>query len=70
MQAAFDRAGIVVMVGDWTNADPAIGRFLEARGRSGVPLYLFYPKGNAAPSELPQVLTPDMLTALATPAAR
>lgn len=70
VQAAFDRAGIVVMVGDWTNADPAIGRFLEARGRSGVPLYLFYPKGNAAPSELPQVLTPDMLTALATPAAR
>ena len=61
---AFDKAGVVVMVGDWTNADPAISRFLEARGRSGVPLYLFYPKGSADPSELPQVLTPSMLTGL------
>lgn len=62
---AFDKGGVVVMVGDWTNADPAISRFLEARGRSGVPLYLFYPKGAAEPTELPQVLTPSMLTALA-----
>jgi thiol:disulfide interchange protein len=63
--SAFDKGGVVVMVGDWTNADPAISRFLEARGRSGVPLYLFYPKGAAEPTELPQVLTPTMLTALA-----
>ena len=62
---AFDKAGVVVMVGEWTNADPAISRFREARGRSGVPLYLFYPKGAAEPTELPQVLTPSMLTALA-----
>lgn len=61
---AFDKAGVVVMVGDWTNADPTISRFLEARGRSGVPLYLFYPKGSAEPTELPQVLTPTTLTAL------
>ena len=62
--AAFGKAGVVVMVGDWTNADPAISRFLEARGRSGVPLYLFYAKGAAEPQELPQVLTPAMLTGL------
>ncbi len=61
---AFAKAGVVVMVGDWTNADPAISRFLEARGRSGVPLYLFYAKGAAEPTELPQVLTPAMLVAL------
>lgn len=61
---AFDRAGVVIMVGDWTNADPEISRFLEARGRSGVPLYLFYPKGAAEPQELPQVLTPAMLAGL------
>ncbi|MFM7027058.1 MAG: protein-disulfide reductase DsbD family protein [Chakrabartia sp.] len=67
VKAAFDKAGIVVMVGDWTNADPAIGRFLEAQGRSGVPLYLFYAKGAAGPQELPQVLTPKMLTDLARP---
>ena len=64
VKAAFDKAGIVIMVGDWTNADPDIGRFLEAQGRSGVPLYLYYAKG-ADPKELPQILTPALLTALA-----
>ncbi|MGW8202325.1 protein-disulfide reductase DsbD family protein [Sphingomonas bisphenolicum] len=62
-RAAFDRAGVTVMVGDWTNADPAITRFLEAQGRSGVPLYLFYAPGKEAQT-LPQLLTPATLTAL------
>ncbi len=65
VRAAFKAAGISVMVGDWTRGDPAIGRFLEQHGRSGVPLYLFYPKGGGEPKLLPQVLTPAMLTALA-----
>ncbi len=65
VRRAFAKGGVTVMVGDWTNADPAIGRFLEAQGRSGVPLYLFYPKGGGAAQELPQVLTPAMLTDLA-----
>ena len=63
-RAAFEKAGVTVMVGDWTNGDPAITRFLEARGRSGVPLYLWYPKGGGEPTELPQVLTPGLLAAL------
>ena len=63
-KAAFEKAGVTVMVGDWTNGDPAITRFLESRGRSGVPLYLWYPKGAAEPLALPQVLTPAMLAAL------
>lgn len=58
---AFDRAGVTVMVGDWTNADAAITRFLEAQGRSGVPLYLFYPAGKDA-VVLPQLLTSATLT--------
>jgi DsbC/DsbD-like thiol-disulfide interchange protein/cytochrome c biogenesis protein CcdA len=62
--AAFKRANVVVMAGDWTNGDPAVTRFLESRGRSGVPLYLWYPAGGE-PEELPQVLTPATLTALA-----
>ncbi|MGE4324002.1 MAG: protein-disulfide reductase DsbD family protein [Sphingobium sp.] len=62
-RAAFDRAGVTVMVGDWTSADPAITRFLEAHGRSGVPLYLWYAPGRDA-HMLPQVLTPATLTAL------
>jgi thiol:disulfide interchange protein len=61
---AFAAKKVVVMVGDWTNGDPAISRFLAAHGRSGVPFYLWYPAGGAEPKELPQVLTPGMLTAL------
>ena len=58
---AFDKAGVKVLVGDWTNGDPAITRFLESRGRAAVPLYLWYRPGKAEPEELPQVLTPGML---------
>jgi thiol:disulfide interchange protein len=60
---AFAGADVVVMVGDWTNGNPLITRFLESRGRSGVPLYLWYPK-EGQPRELPQVLTPGLLVGL------
>jgi thiol:disulfide interchange protein len=59
---AFEKAGVKVLVGDWTNGDPAITRFLESRGRAGVPLYLWYDPGQAEPEELPQILTPGMLS--------
>ncbi|MET0376156.1 MAG: thioredoxin family protein [Rhizorhabdus sp.] len=59
----FAEAGIVVMVGDWTNGDPGIGRFLEGQGRSGVPLYLFYHRDGRIET-LPQILTPAVLAAL------
>lgn len=62
---AFRKAGVKVLVGDWTNGDPAITRFLESRGRAGVPLYLWYEPGKAEPEELPQILTPGMLTSRA-----
>ncbi len=65
VRAAFDKAGVRVIVGDWTNGDPVITRFLEAHGRSGVPLYLWYPAGSKEPQELPQILTPAMLVARA-----
>ena len=29
---AFRKAGVKVLVGDWTNGDPAITRFLDRRG--------------------------------------
>ena len=61
VQAAFQRAGVRVFVGDWTSGDPAITRFLEKQGRAGVPLYLWYEPGKP-PEELPQILTPGMLT--------
>jgi thiol:disulfide interchange protein len=61
---AFAKAGVKTMVGDYTRRDPAITRFLAKHGRSGVPLYLYYPKGGE-PRILPQVLTVDTLTVLA-----
>ena len=60
VRAAFKRAGVTLLAGDWTNGDPAITRFLESRGRAGVPFYLWYAPGKPA-EELPQVLTPAML---------
>ncbi len=63
---AFRAAGVTVMVGDWTRPDPEIARFLESRGRAGIPLYLFY-AADGSVRELPQLLTVDMLTGLASP---
>jgi thiol:disulfide interchange protein len=64
-QDAFRKAGVVTMIGDWTDGDARIGKFLEAHGRSGVPLYLWYAPGKAEPQELPQILTPSLLAGLA-----
>jgi len=61
--AAFRKAGVVVLEGDWTRRDAEISRYLEAQGRSGVPLYVWYAPGRE-PVILPQVLTVDTLTTL------
>lgn len=58
---AFEAQGVQTMVGDWTNGDPAITRFLNEQGAVGVPLYLWYDPDSAEPEQLPQILTPDML---------
>jgi len=62
---AFRSAGVRVLVGDWTNGDAEIGRFLERHGRVGVPLYVHYPAGGEA-HVLPQLLTAGTLTGLTT----
>ena len=57
---AFAAQGVVAMRGDWTRRDREITRMLEANGRAGVPLYLFYAKGAGdKPVILPQILTAD-----------
>ncbi|OYY69459.1 MAG: hypothetical protein B7Y00_02625 [Sphingomonadales bacterium 17-56-6] len=61
---ALAKGGIVTMVGDYTRRDPDITRFLAKYGRSGVPLYLYFPKNGAA-RVLPQLLTVGDLTTLA-----
>ncbi|HVI98771.1 MAG TPA: protein-disulfide reductase DsbD domain-containing protein [Sphingomonas sp.] len=61
---AFERHHVAMLVGDWTDGDPVLGRFIEAHNRAGVPLYLYYAPGAAEPKVLPQVLTPGMLAGL------
>lgn len=61
---AFEKAGVIPMVGDWTVRDEEISAFLTEQGAAGVPLYLWY-EPSAEPEQLPQVLTPDSLTSRA-----
>lgn len=58
---AFEKAGVKVLIGDWTRRDAAITQFLTEQGAAGVPLYLWYAPGASAPEQLPQVLTPETL---------
>ncbi|MDG2534962.1 protein-disulfide reductase DsbD family protein [Sphingomonas sp. HITSZ_GF] len=65
VEKAFADNQVTVLVGDWTDGDPALGRFIERHNRAGVPLYLWYKPGEAEPRVLPQVLTQAMLQDLA-----
>ncbi|GAA5315719.1 MAG: protein-disulfide reductase DsbD [Candidatus Pelagadaptatus aseana] len=60
--AAFDRAGVVKLKGDWTNYNPEITQLLNRFGRNGVPLYLLYSgKPGQQPLILPQILTENLI---------
>lgn len=55
--------GITYLKGDWTNQDAQISALLKQYGRSGVPLYLFYPSGAESQAVvLPQILTHDIVS--------
>lgn len=60
---AFKAKGITVMEGDWTRSDPAISAWLAEHKRAGVPVYVYYDAGGGE-TELPQILTADLLTSL------
>lgn len=60
VKAAFAAKGVVLMKADWTRRDPAITAALRSYGRSGVPLYIWYPKGGG-PELLPELLTPGIV---------
>jgi len=64
VHASFKAKNVAVLVGDWTNGDPVLGRFIEAHNRAGVPLYLYYPAGGGEPRILPQVLSQSLLEEL------
>jgi thiol:disulfide interchange protein len=58
VEKAFDDNNVITLKGDWTNRDPKITQLLTEYGRSGVPLYLWFPAGNDGKAEiLPQLLT-------------
>ena len=61
---AFAKHKVAALIGDWTDGDPVMGRFIQAHNRAGVPLYLYYAPGAAEPTVLPQVLTPGLLEGL------
>src|SRR5206468_2289676 len=62
VKEAFIRYGVVKMLGDWTQNDETITKFLRSLGRNGVPVYVLYGKNpDDAPYILPEVLTPEMV---------
>ncbi|MGF1456481.1 MAG: protein-disulfide reductase DsbD family protein [Alphaproteobacteria bacterium] len=57
----FEEAGIVYMKGDWTNRDAQITEMLDRFGRSGVPLYVFYPPRGADGTAPDPIILPQLL---------
>ena len=60
---AFADGEVAALRADWTRQDAGITRMLEANGRAGVPLYLFYPKPPAIGEPRPPIILPQLLTA-------
>ena len=58
--AAFATSGVAMLRADWTRQDPAITRMLEANGRAGVPLYLFYPRSGRQGERRAAIVLPQV----------
>lgn len=67
VEQAFVDGGITRIRADWTNRDPDITAYLDRFGRTGVPLYVFYPGDGADPVLLPEILTPQIVLDAVTP---
>jgi len=62
VETAFDAHKVATLKGDWTNRDTQISALLEEYGRSGVPLYLWFPANRSGKADvLPQLLTPALV---------
>ncbi len=57
---AFNDLGVAKLKADWTHSDPAITAALRAQGRSGVPMYVYYPAHGEA-HILPELITPGIV---------
>ncbi len=66
-QTLFKQKNIQYVVGDWTNQNPEITKYLSTYGRNGVPLYVFYGARDTTtgqrpePKILPQLLTSGLI---------
>lgn len=60
-RAALRDRNITYLKGDWTNRNPEITDLLNAHGRTGVPLYLYYDAAGNAAKILPQLLTENIV---------
>ena len=62
VQNRFAAMDMALVKADWTNRNPEITALLQAFGRSGVPLYVILPAGQAdRPIVLPEVITTGIL---------
>jgi thiol:disulfide interchange protein DsbD len=62
VRKAFSDGDVAAVRADWTRPDAGITRMLEANGRAGVPLYLFYPKPRTTGERRPPIILPQILT--------
>jgi thiol:disulfide interchange protein len=59
---AFAKGEVALLRADWTSRDSSITATLASFGRSGVPLYVLYPRGTTGTATvLPAVLSPGMV---------
>ena len=59
--ADLDAKRVVLLRADWTRRDAAISTELSRLGRNGVPVYAIYKPGQALPTLLPELLSPQTL---------
>ncbi len=69
VQQAFTDHDVAVFIADWTKRDARISEALGRHGRAGVPMYLVFGPGGAAPEVLPELLTPDLIVRAVAQAA-
>jgi len=66
--ADLEAGRVALLRADWTRRDAAISAELARLGRNGVPVYALYKPGQALPTLLPELLSPQVLRdALAAP---
>lgn len=55
---AMDSLNVARVKADWTRETPEVAKLLKSMGKSGVPAYAIYPKGDASK----QIVLPELLT--------